>query len=569
MKRIVIQIAIVILFAIILTHYCCRGDGRAKSYDNRLVAADSVLRQNNPEIAMMLLQSIDENRLQGPDNRAYYALLLTQAKYRTYADITSDSTINVALDYYECHNEEQEKLTRAYIYKGAVSEVLDNPEAAMTYYKQALSCAGTDDHHNRGYANLRIGYLYRDYLVADSSDIMFVKRALQQFKQVPDSFYIATCLSTIGSSYNADGVNDSAEVYLECAAALTHRLKETGLEMLNLSYLADLKMYSDDRRDIEQANEIAKSILQSEYCPSYRRDHLMLTTAFTFAKLKKVDSASYYLKKVDEKNLNVDLTVFYHKCCGEIALARGKTHQFAYHFRLADSLSDSLVTNTLQHQLREVEAMFDHELLQSQSLKYRNRWLMSLLGMAILALVIVGMRHHLENRRRELQESQDIIERLRDDVSQFMPRLLAQQAMSDELKETIRHQVEIYTQLVEKYATSKENAKKDFDKIFEQSYSMDHMDGSFWKSLRAYVNARYNNIIDESLAVFPSLSETDINYLSLYCCNLPTSVIMACMGYKEAHSAYNKKRRVAEALGSPDSLDNYIKMYNSEEEAVS
>jgi hypothetical protein len=36
---------------------------------------------------------------------------------------------------------------------------------------------------------------------------------------------------------------------------------------------------------------------------------------------------------------------------------------------------------------------------------------------------------------------------------------------------------------------------------------------------------------------------------------------MACMGYKEAHSAYNKKRRVADTLGTPANLDAYIKLY--------
>ena len=63
------------------------------------------------------------------------------------------------------------------------------------------------------------------------------------------------------------------------------------------------------------------------------------------------------------------------------------------------------------------------------------------------------------------------------------------------------------------------------------------MNESFWVGLRTYVNSQYNNIIDESIATYPALNKTDINYLALYCCGLPTSVIMACMGYKEAHSA--------------------------------
>lgn len=57
------------------------------------------------------------------------------------------------------------------------------------------------------------------------------------------------------------------------------------------------------------------------------------------------------------------------------------------------------------------------------------------------------------------------------------------------------------------------------------------------------------------------LIDSDLNFLSLYCCDLPTTVIMACMGYKEAHSVYNKKRRLAEIIVCPDGLDEYILEY--------
>ena len=94
--------------------------------------------------ALQVLSAIDGATLRDASDQAYYALLLTQAQYRCYVDIESDSTINVALDYYKRHDGEQEKLTRCYIYKGAVTEVLGDPETAMTYYKQAVNVASPD-----------------------------------------------------------------------------------------------------------------------------------------------------------------------------------------------------------------------------------------------------------------------------------------------------------------------------------------------------------------------------------------------------------------------------------------
>ena len=38
---------------------------------------------------------------------------------------------------------------------------------------------------------------------------------------------------------------------------------------------------------------------------------------------------------------------------------------------------------------------------------------------------------------------------------------------------------------------------------------------------------------------------------------------MACMGYAEAHSVYNKKRRLATTMGLEEPLDDYIKGFKS------
>ena len=540
-------------------------------YDSRLEHADSVLRCNDPDSALRLLSGIDARALASAGDRAYHALLLTQAQYRCYVDITSDSTINVALDYYRHHENEQEKLTRSYIYKGAVTEVLGDPEAAMGYYKQAVSVATPDDHFNLGYANLRIGSLYRDYLVKDSSDITFLNQALHHFSQVPDSFYVAQCLSTIGTCFFGINQNDSALVYLERAGTLITAINATALEQRNQRYLADIKMFSRDAQDVAAAKDIAVSLADKE---TDQHDHLLLIAAFTLAKLNKADSASYYLKRVEKEKLSDGLRVLHYRCLAELARCHGDLGQFQYYFEQADNIADSVSDNVMQFQLRDVEAKYDNEVLRNKSLTYKNNWFISLLATAlfvgILLTAIMAMRFRLAQRQRQIEESEMIIEQLQSDAKALATQLNKHQTMSDELKQAIQDQIELFTHLVELQVTSYANSPSHFSKTFARSYSSKQSDnGSFWKSLRAYVNARYNNIIDESLAVFPSLSETDINYLSLYCCNLPTSVIMACMGYKEAHSAYNKKRRVAEALGSPDSLDNYIKMYNSEEEGVS
>ncbi|MBR4829591.1 MAG: hypothetical protein IKZ92_07310 [Muribaculaceae bacterium] len=76
--------------------------------------------------------------------------------------------------------------------------------------------------------------------------------------------------------------------------------------------------------------------------------------------------------------------------------------------------------------------------------------------------------------------------------------------------------------------------------------------------LRNYVNSRFDNIITRTAESCPAMNDSDINFLCLYCCDLPTTVIMSCMGYNDEHSVYNKKRRIAKLLGLEVSLNEYI-----------
>lgn len=533
--------------------------GRSARYDSQLVAIDSILKRNDPDSALLLLTAIDARQLSTAGDRAYHALLLAQAQYRCYADITSDSTINVALDYYKRHDGEHEKLTRSYIYKGAVTEVLGNPSLAMTYYKRAANEAAPDDHFNLGYANMRIGSLYRDYLVKDSADITFLKQALYHFRQVPDNFYVAQCLSTIGSSYSAINCKDSALIYLDQADKLIKAQNLKSIEILNQRYLADLKMFSHNVKDIEEAKNIAVSLADKD---TDERNHLLMAAAYTLAKLNKVDSASHYLKQVPKDELTDGLRVLYNDCLAELARCHGDADQFQFYYVKASQIADSLSDNAMQFKLRDVEAKYDNEVLKNRSLRYRHNWIVSLLA----ALLLVGaslwaamaMRRRLRERQRQVLESEDTIERLRNETALLSSQLNAHQAMSDDLKQAIRYQIDIFSQLVEKHAVKHVNSPKKFSEAFLEAYHKCEPDSAFWLSLRTYANSQYNNIIDQSIADYPELSKTDINYLTLYCCGLPLSVIMACMGYGQSHTAYNKKRHVAQVLGSSNNLDAYV-----------
>ena len=93
-------------------------------YDSRLTAIDSII-EDRPDSALVELWALDYESLSGSDNRAYYALLLTQAQYKSYDSIPSTDTIEIAVAQFTS-NGDREKHTRSLIYKGATLEELQD-----------------------------------------------------------------------------------------------------------------------------------------------------------------------------------------------------------------------------------------------------------------------------------------------------------------------------------------------------------------------------------------------------------------------------------------------------------
>ncbi len=83
----------------------------------RLDAAEAIMEQH-PDSALTILQQIDGSALSG-ETRARHALLLSQALDKNYVDVTSDSLISIAVNYYANSDDAYRKML-AYLYKSRV-----------------------------------------------------------------------------------------------------------------------------------------------------------------------------------------------------------------------------------------------------------------------------------------------------------------------------------------------------------------------------------------------------------------------------------------------------------------
>ena len=166
--------------------------GESMNYRALLVQADSLM-WIYPDSALKIIKKVPAERLYSEADKAYYALLLTQARYRNYELQQNDSLIQIAINYYY-KQKDINNLVRAYYYLGGIyDENKMYPEALRGYYHALKYADKSDNAFWRLRIRKDISYIYTNnelYTEADS--------VLQQAKDIAviqkDSMILAELL---------------------------------------------------------------------------------------------------------------------------------------------------------------------------------------------------------------------------------------------------------------------------------------------------------------------------------------------------------------------------------------
>jgi hypothetical protein len=568
------------------------GCGRSHRYDSRLVLADSLM-QANPDSALALVQAVDADSLSTEGDRAYHDLLLTQARYKCYITATSDSAINRALAYYRHHKGEREKLTRAYIYKGAVMEELNHPDSAMHYYKTAEASAPLNDYFIRGLCNLRIGALYQSHNVADSLVILRMRNALDCFVACRDTNYIMISKSALGSYMNKID-KDSATLLLNQALILA-RMIQSPEQFSYQSKLAGIYFY---QQDYKQAKELAMDII------NYGRDicyenMFYYYAARSFIKLGNIDSAYWVTSIIPDPVLAQD-SFNYYLLQAELAEARHDNIDYNKYSAYAERIHRRIIDNPSKEKLLTTELELDASLQQEELESEYNAkiiWIVVLVLIA-LAAIIVGARIILRRKDRryqdELEIAQQEIKRMVDESERQISELLAQRENDrtqikrinkekqqlEKQQESINRQAARITKyrnaalnelyLCIKIKKTSDNEKNRYLPLMETLKDLWEKRNilrmtpskSFWDNLKLSVEGEYPGIVSFVEKNYPNLSSRDMQLFLLMCAGFPNQIINICMNYTgDATASKRKAILLKEKMGLNIKMDQFIELF--------
>ena len=544
MNRLVAVIVLAFVLMALVT-----GCGGMRRYDARLVAADSLM-HDVPDSALALILAVNPASLTREGDRAYRDLLLTQARYRCYITATSDTDINRALDYYLRHKGEREKLTRAYIYKGAVMEELGHPDSAMLYYKHAEATAAPNDYFNLGQINTRIGSLYRLYYADKQTCFDKYQKALQCYRQTEDKHLQMDCLFYMGGCLGVTGTGNS-ELYLSQAIQLAEDLNDSSY-YFKCQEMRCRQLAQKDST-LHQAKQIALHCLR-DY-PKYINNDLLLDLASIYAKECNKDSAKFFLEHINEA-LGLDhigqIQTRKYLILSKIANLEGKELISSYYDKLAHQVADSISNNQQKYHIQQIENTKNVISIESNEHTIDGlKWLVNSLIVTSIAIIIAFLVYHYRKERYIKSIMEELQHTHVDNHEDMLEQIDAKDVV---LQQFVKNMVAFMQTSIN---ASEYDSPAVIRQRIKQEIGLIAADEEFWNALRLYLDKNYNNVITK-IAETPTIKKKDLKFIELCCCGFNYVEISITMGYDPRYIS-QKRQEIAKKLKIDIPLMDHLK----------
>jgi len=361
-----------------------------------------------PDSALALLQSIDGSTL-GGEPRARHALLLSWAYDKNCIDVTDDSLINIACDYYSLQSDALNYYCRAVYYKGVVNYNAENYNSSICNMVIADSLAAlASDINLQGKANAFIALALSQFNYLEA-ELDYSLKALGYFIFSDDSIHAAAQRVNVATCYSQLGQYEKALEILkrrDCAA----NNFATATSLLGLGEIAEF----------EDLLELDSSLRQ--------QSKIMARYAKALVDANRLDDAQKAVKAA----LNTAVDRFDSASC-LVAQSKIYRKQRLWHEYALCADSASAVNNrnilAMQHNSQPIGIInayaFIHQRELAENQKTQERYVFymilgTLLGVLLIVVVVLSYRKSVKN----MSEYADAITRMKAEFEESETRRL-------------------------------------------------------------------------------------------------------------------------------------------------
>lgn len=364
--------------------------------DNNVLRRVEACMELFPDSALSLLSQIECPECMRGQQRADYALLLTQALDKNYLDnLQSDSLIMIAVEYYKQEGDKL-KAGKAYFYYGKVMLLKERFSDAMQAYLEASSLLEeTRDYKVQGMVWEYIGYLNSVQGLYENSIDNF-KHSIRYYELASDRRRILYGYRNMARGYFSVHHNDSAGWYAEKGLVLSDTVSG-----MKASFLHLLGLIANNEKRYPQAIEYFSNAM--EVCDNLNdkyRYSLSLGRVYSEVGQKK-KTEDCFVSCINATNIFVSSGAYYyladmHKKDGNYLKA------FLYKEK-SDSLLEVTRNAELQKQLLDLQNKYENDklILENKQIRLENEkqtyfylfLFVFILGLGIIAFFLVRKRY--------------------------------------------------------------------------------------------------------------------------------------------------------------------------------
>ena len=465
---------------IILLLLCITACQKQYPVAEKLLQAEAVMNEY-PDSALNLLKGIAQPELQTPAHHARYALLYSQALDKNYIDLTSDSLINIAVDYYKDRDDVRAKFFSFY-YLGRIYTNANNPTQATLAYMEAEQLVDElGDDYAAGLLYKQIGLVYDSYYDFPKS-LQAYQQAIEYFTKANKPIHKIQAKLTLSTVYrNLDEKENSYKV-LQSALMESQNLNEQSLIKSCINNLIAVCIA------LEQWEEATQ--WYQEYQKNNSRNYP--TVAFygyiarLHAKNKNFKDAFMLLDETWKKTKSLQDSINLFHAESQVHQMNGSWEESYRSMAKSISHQNKVIRKSLQQPVLTAQNNFLNQELELQKYKAQSERQMRIIGVVLTILLVVaavyGVSVYIKRQRekylKQIRKQVARIELLKDEKNGMeeevrkLNQLLSQRGeLKDELMqakgewtrlEDIRA-LELYTRLHQ--APSLYNPSADYDAL--------------------------------------------------------------------------------------------------------
>lgn len=509
-------IALIAILTALLTA-CTETTG----YNTTLVQADSLMNLH-PDSALNMLESISTDSLKTKADRAYHALLLTQARDKNYIVQTDDSLIQVAVRYYDTH-ENAPLQARAYYCWGSLYRDRNDYSQAIDKYTIALSHINGRSENAELKASLysNLGYLYYTQGLSTEADSIY-QRAELLAKSQKDTASLCYTLSQRGMISLEQGKTyyPKAEQQMQQALSIGKAFSDSTILVPIYHSLSMLySLMPKPGQALLYARLNYSGLKDTQHC---YRTFLLLGNAYFIN--GQYDSAGIFLQKILKAERYYDTKADACMRLSEIAQKKGDMETSILLERKRTMYQDSAQINQQGHDI--LNTVIAHERNNSNTISKRSTYILCTVSTIFLAISFVCIFYFRKKHLQHKAEKKEWEETLQAEIAKANLRRKQELAEKERENATLQEKV---SQLVVKKPTHRQEEYKTsalyikvsrITKDLQKVETKENLNEEEWSQFTALTNAGWYGIItylDERY----NLSAEEIRICCLYLAQVP------------------------------------------------